>query len=367
MDMESLEGIAVRAIDVGYGNVKLTLSHTDAFGPIVCDIFPSRSPVASDKGLAAGLLLGRDTAIININGTDYEVGKGVAKAQGTNNVSEVLDKDFCLSDAYMARLRGAFHYMLGKDKHGTPHLAKNNIGMLVVGLPVSTFRSISIRAKLREKLLGEHLIDEGRSVVIEHVVVMPQPMGAFFEYAFENSMFDKMKDQTNLVIDPGYFTFDWLLSSGITPIDGRSDSVNRGMSAVMRAIVEVMKKKEEWEAQTDMLIRMLDDHFREGKPFIVYGEEVDVSQYIHAGRGIINEAVAALANNVGDGADVQNIILTGGGAKLYLDAVQEKFPRHKILVMESPVYSNVRGFQLAGERQVLGMLRKQRKDAMAVA
>ena len=366
LNKDFLGGMSVRSADVGYGNVKYTLSHLDAFGPIVCDIFPSRSPVAGDKGLSAGFAQKRDTTIIHINGINYEVGKGVAQAQGTNDLSSVLDNDFCMSDAYMARFRGALHYMLGQDKKsGQPYLQNNHINLFMAGLPVSNFCNVELRDGLRDKLTGKHELSDGRTVTLEKVVIIPQPMGAFFEYAFEHSMFDVMKKQNNLIIDPGFYTFDWLLSTGLIINEARSNSVNRGMSAVMAAMVEAIKKKKGWKTPSEVLFRLLDDHYREGEPFFAHGENHDANEFVPAGRTIINEAVAAMVNSVGDGADIHNIVLAGGGAKLYLSAIQEKFPHHKILVMENPVYSNVRGFQLAGERQIIGQLRRERKEVMA--
>lgn len=364
---EALQGHVVRAIDVGYGNVKFTFNHVDAFSTIECDIFPSRSPVAGDKSLSAGLIQGRDTVTVKVNGTDYEVGRGVAKAQGAFDKSAVLDKGFCLSDAYLARLRGALYYMMGSvKKPEVKYFDSNTISLLVVGLPVSTFRNKELPAKLKAKLTGTHDLPDGRTVAVNNVQVMPQPLGAFFEYAFEKSMLETMSAQRNLIIDPGFFTFDWLMSDGLAIVDQRSDSVSRGMSAVIKAIVEAAKKKFGWNAETSMLMRLLDEHFREGKPFNVYGKDVDVTEFLGAGKVVINEAVSALANNVGDGADIHNIILAGGGAALYQPAIQEKFPRHTIQVMNDPVYSNVRGFQLSGEQRVIQRLRKEKQEANRV-
>ena len=370
MDSNFLDGQNVRAIDLGYGNVKYTLAHPDSFGPIKCDIFPSRSPTASDSGLAAGLAQKRNTAIIKIRGVEYEVGRDVAQAQGTFDTSAVLDNDFCLSDAYLARMRGAFHYMLNEKDAKThkKHMHNNRIDLLVVGLPVSNFRNVELRSKLRDRMIGKHELSNGQEIEVDKVIVMPQPMGSFFEHAFDNSMFDTMQKQNNLVIDPGFFTFDWLMSAGLMPNDTRSDSVSRGMSAVLKSIAEAMKKKHpHWKTDVSMIVRLMDDHLRDGVPLIIFQQEHKLEDYIDAGRPIINEAVAALSNNVGDGADIHNILVSGGGAKLYLDAVQEKFPNHKLLVMENPVYSNVRGFQLAGERHLLNSLRKQRKEALNAA
>lgn len=364
--LESLGGNVVRAVDLGYGNVKFTLQHLDAFGPISCELFPSRSPAAGERGLTAGVVKGRDTVVIKVGNDEYEVGRGVAMAQGTFDESAILDKTFCLSDAYMARMRGALYYMMGSDK-GTKYFDGDKIGMLVVGLPVSTYQQADLRTKLRNRLVGKHELPSGKSVNVERVLVMPQPLGAFFEYAMENGMLDKMKHQNNLIIDPGFFTFDWLLCSGLVPMDQRSGSVMRGMSAVTKSIAEAANKKEGWEADTGMLARILDDHFRDGKPFNVYSKDYNVADYMSAGRPIINEAVASLVNSVGDGVDIQNIILAGGGAMIYRDAIAEKFPRHNIIVTKSPVFSNVRGFQLAGEHQVILKLRSDKQERTATA
>jgi len=365
--MNALNKEVVRAVDLGYGNVKFTISHDDAFGKVECDLFPSRSPLAGDKGLTAGLVQSRDTVVVNVHGTEYEVGHGVAKAQGTFDQTSVLDKNFCLSDAYLARLRGALYYMMGSAKSGKKYFEGNKISMLMVGLPVATYRNEELRNKLKVILTGTHELPDNRTVKVERVMVMPQPLGAFFEYAFEKGMFDQMKEQTNLIIDPGFFTFDWLLTSGLTPIDARSDSVNRGMSAVIKAMVEAANKKEDWEADIGMIARILDEHYRDGKPFIVFNKEYNPNDYMSAGSAVVNEAVAALANSVGDGADIQNIILAGGGAMLFRDAIAKKFHRHQILVMDSPVYSNVRGFQLAGEQQMIRRIRQERLNAKVTA
>lgn len=367
LNNDHLKGAVVRAIDVGYGNVKYVCQHKDAFGIVECDIFPSRSPIAGDKGLSAGFLKGRDTVVIEVNGKSYEVGKGVAMAQGTFDVNSVLDKNFSLSDEHLARLRGALYYMMGSDKNGTKYFNGNHVDYLMVGLPVANYRFKELRANLRNLLVGQHLLPDGRSVVVDSVWVSPQPLGAFFEYSLENDMFDTMSHQSNLIIDPGYFTFDWLFCEGLIPNDTRSDSVNRGVSAVIRKIAEFANEKEDWGADVGMLTRMLDDHFRDGRPFVVYGKEYDVANYLSAGQSVINEAVAQLVNSVGDGADIHNIILAGGGASLYRDAIQAKYHRHQVLIMNSPVYSNVRGFQLAAEQKVINKLRNARLDERVTA
>jgi len=356
-----LGGVVVRAIDLGYGNVKLTTQHKLMRGKIDCEQFPSSSPVAGEKILAAGVVKSRDTVVVRVNGMDYEVGRDVALAEKTFT-SSILDKDFCLSDAYLARLLGALYYMMGSEKGGDKFFPGNTIGLLAVGLPVSGFQRQSLQLELKKRLTGKHSLPQGRDVEIKNVLVLPQPLGALFEFAFENDMMEKMSVQNTLIIDIGFFTFDWLMSAGLKTMDQRSGSVNFGMSAVILAIAEAAKKKNNWSTEIGQLVRILEDHFRHGKAFNVYGKDYDVSDYAAAARPIINEAVASLTSSVGDGVDIQNIILTGGGASLYQAAITDKFQNHSIKVMKDPVFSNVRGFQLAGEHQVIAHLRKTKKN-----
>lgn len=361
---EALCGKVVRAVDLGYGNVKYSLKHDDAFRDVDCDLFPSRSILAGDKSLENEMSQSYDTVIINVNGTNYEVGKDIAKAQATNDESTILDMQFCMTDAYLARFRGALYYMNGIDhsRKGAKYLPDSRIDSMIVGLPVSTAKNNDIRTKLASRLSGLHPLPDGRSVEIGDITVLPQPVGALFEYAFEEGIFNTLKDQRSLVIDIGFNTFDWLVTDGLLPNYKRSDSVNRGMSAVIKAIAEEAKKKEDWLTPTGMLMRILDDYFRLGKPFIVFNKEYDVQNYMSSTKPIINEAVSQLVNNVGDGADIQNIVLAGGGASVYYHAIKDRYPRHTISIRNRPVFSNVRGYQLFGEQKLLKQIRTARKE-----
>lgn len=80
-------------------------------------------------------------------------------------------------------------------------------------------------------------------------------------------------------------------------------------------------------------------------------QTIDLAQHWPGAQPRIREAVNAIANSVGEAMDVENIILVGGGANLFQSALQERFPTARVVVTPEPVFANVRGFQLAGERQ----------------
>jgi plasmid segregation protein ParM len=80
----------------------------------------------------------------------------------------------------------------------------------------------------------------------------------------------------------------------------------------------------------------------------LFGQNVEVTPYLHAADPVMEAAVNQLCNGVGDGAEIDNVVVVGGGARLYLREIERRFPRHQVQVTSDPVFANVRGFQIAG-------------------
>jgi plasmid segregation protein ParM len=325
----------VAAIDVGFGNTKWKCMGKQG-------VFPSLAPNAtSNVDLGAGIGQRRDTVVIEVNKNLYEVGKDSELAQDAS-FGRYLDNEYANSDPYLALLRGALYYM------GVPE-----IDVLVVGLPINTFEKN--KESLRQRAVGDHKLpnpkagqpgqSETITVTVKSATVLPQPMGAYFDFAISTNQYGRMKEQTNLIIDPGFYTLDWLLCSGNTPNAARSGAHSGGMSAVLAAIGEGVSAKLETPITNLMPI---DRALRTGKPPRFHGKEEPLDQFMPAAKAKIRQFVAVMANKVGSGVDIDNVILAGGGAQVFLEAIQEKLPRHEIVVLEEPIYANVRGFYLAG-------------------
>ena len=170
-----IKGKIVRALDVGYGNVKFVRRHDSMEESVVCDMFPSRAPAATDGTIGEGTLKRRETVIVKVNDAYYEVGHDVSLAQGANDISSILDEKFVRGDGYMARALGALHYMF-------VHLEQDYIDMLVVGLPVKTIKEN--KQFLIDKLVGKHTIPGGRKVEVKDVRVFEQSLGAFYNFMY---------------------------------------------------------------------------------------------------------------------------------------------------------------------------------------
>jgi plasmid segregation protein ParM len=334
------ESPVVRAVDVGYGNTKYVLSHQEG-KDVVCRLFPSIAPqAAATKDLAAGVFSRRNTATVEVNGMRYEVGKDAELAQDTS-YGRILDAEYSMSDAYMALLLGALYYM-----------RQPRIDMLVLGLPVHLHDQLA--TKLRNRVVGAHVIpsphDESQSQVMRVEVatahVIPQPIGAFLDHSIRSMAYNRMKNEMNLLVDPGYYTLDWVVARGVKMVNARSGAHPGSMSAVLRAIGDAISPAL-GSPITDY--SEIDNAIREDRNPYFFGHEfTDFPKYLAVGRKKARQFVQVLVSKVGHGIDIQNIILAGGGAAFFRGVIEEKFPRHNIQIAGEPVYANVRGFQLAG-------------------
>lgn len=322
--------ITVRSIDVGFGDVKHVVDHRDG-EPIECGSFPSMVARPAIQDLSGGSISARDTVVVTVKDTPYEVGPDVHLALGTHT-ARIVHKNFTAQPEYLALLRGALHYM------ATPQ-----IDLLVVGLPVSDLATKT--ALIKNRLQGRHPTVGAESVNVGKVLVLAQPVGGLIDFSLSRGDYGQLRDSMNLVVDPGFFTFDWVLARGIQPIPARSGSYPGGVHAVLRLLAQVLSE----ELRVDLSdYTQLNQGLRSG--FLrLFGREFPLADYLPAVQPVIEEAINALVNSVGPGYDIDHIVLVGGGASLFRSAIERRFPSHRVRVSDDSVYANVRGFQLAGE------------------
>jgi plasmid segregation protein ParM len=323
----------VRAVDLGFGNAKFVVSHPPG-GEVQCLSFPSAAPLAAISEVNGVMLDAPNTVTVSVDGKRYEVGPGVGVARdGCDH--RILHNGYLRTPEYLALMRGIFHYM-----------RLPVIDRLVVGLPLG---HVMTRARELEKLLiGNHPTVGGGEVYVRAVNCLAQPVGGFLSYAYAPGTSPILRKQINLVIDVGFVTLDWLLCEGLRPIPQRSGHVEGGVSALLRRIaVRISEKHDVQFGDLQALDRALATGY-----LTLFGAAVPIAEYIPDARPVLDKALAALANSVGDGSDIHNIVVVGGGARLFLAAIQARFPKHPVVVVPDPLFANVRGFQLAGEYQM---------------
>lgn len=331
----------IRAIDVGYGNTKYIRDRVVNSNDIHCDVFPSLAPKTSSQSIATadGLMQRRRTVRVLVNEAEYEVGPDASKAQNGIEAGRVLKDDYCLTDTHRALLYGAIRAM------DVPR-----IDVLVLGLPMSTWNRY--RGDLVKAMTGTHRIHSDLEVEVRKCLVVPQPLGGFYSHSLSENTLNRMKDEINLIIDPGFYTLDFLLASGVTPLDARSNAINNGGAAEMlKAVMEQIALDFDTTVANIGSVERIDNSLREGRSVRVFGRDSHRSadEYLFIARRRAIDPVNQMMNHIGSIGDIDNIILVGGGVHIFKELIQEQFP-HTIQVARDPIFSNVRGFQMIGEK-----------------
>mgnify|MGYP000895115006 CR=1 FL=1 len=325
----------VRAIDVGYGNTKYIKS-IDKKGNMELGIFPSIAPRATANGIGSSFLDQRDTKIIDINGIPYEVGPD-SKDLKRDDDTRVLHDKYIYSEQYKAILLGALSYM-----------NEPVIDLLVMGLPVT---GMKYAEDLKKAFTGIQELDENKTVDIKKVEVLAQPLGALFDYAFAvDGRFEEMKNETNLVIDPGFLTFDFLVTKGTRIIETRSDASPGGMSKVLKSMANSISRKMDISYHD---LESIDEGLQKDDRMIkIFGKPVDLNPFVIETLPVLDDAVTFMKNIVGDGMDIDNIILAGGGAHVWKKRIMNQYPNHNLILLDNSVFSVVRGFQKVAEKMI---------------
>ncbi|GBG14336.1 plasmid segregation protein ParM [Novimethylophilus kurashikiensis] len=325
------QDLVVRALDLGSGFVKLSKKTENGLEFMS---FPSLAPRHTGRDLSMSLLGKRDTVVVTVEGTQYEVGPDSGDLD-TNDATRNLNDQYIYTDQYKACFYGALHYM-----------GESTIDLLVVGLPLTTLHRA---ADLKAMMEGTHVINEDETVTVKQALVLAQPMGGLhYCLSLEDTVpeFEFLRDETNLIIDPGYLTFDFLVTNGEKINDPRSSAHPGGVSKVLRAIAESISNK--FGMKYDNLTAI--DRAIERRRIKISGQVEDMLEHIRNARAAIEGSVNYLRNIAGDGSDIDNIILMGGGEKIFSKTILNYYKDHKIYVLPDAQLANVKGFQAAGEK-----------------
>jgi len=334
----------IGSIDVGFGYTKYTSFDDDKIG---YKSFPSIAPRASkidDSDLS--FINERDTIIVKIDGTDYEVGPDSLLLE-TSDSTRTLNDQYIHTAQYKALTYGALAYM-----------KKPVLDLLVVGLPVSNYASH--HEALKKSLLGKHVINDNFTCEIKSVLVVYQPLGGL-KYCMslsKTTLADAdLSSSMNLIIDPGFLTVDFLLANGSKIIEKKSDAHPGGVSRILNAIAESISKKINKKYENYNAI----DKALKKRKLKISGKEESLDEHIKNTKSVIESPIIYMKNIIGDGSDVDNIILLGGGAMIFEKTLKEHFEGREIIVIEDPSFANVKGYQILGEENYERIIKEQNK------
>lgn len=321
----------VRAIDLGWGYTKL--SRKGSTGEIEYMAFPSLAPRASQLDMSSSFLGQRDTHVVTVDGVEYEVGVDSGNLD-TSDASRSLNNSYIFTEQYKAVFLGALAY-----------IDEEVIDVLVVGLPLSGMNQAN---KLKAMMEGTHRINANKSVTVKSALVVPQPLGGLrycLTLSQAGSPFEFMSEENNLIIDPGFLTFDYLFAHGSMVVENRSGAHPGGVSKVLLALAQSISRKHGITYENLMAI----DRGLRRRRIKINGADEDLTEHIKNTKDVLEASVNAMKNRVGDGSDIDNIILLGGGSALFRKTIEGFFPKHTLISLEDAQLANVKGFQNAGE------------------
>ncbi|WP_284155519.1 ParM/StbA family protein [Sulfuricystis multivorans] len=183
----------ILGIDIGYSNLKLAYglkgespkTHLRPAGAAPADRFGSRFDGKAHD----------DFLHVMVDGQEFIAGVSPDRAEMW---SRSLHADYPSSASYKA----LFHAGLLLSE-------MDRIDMLVTGLPVSQYLDEARKQAVAEQMQGTHQVTAKRTVTVEKVRVIPQPVGGLLDYISQEDA--DIEDARVLVIDPGFFSVDWVV------------------------------------------------------------------------------------------------------------------------------------------------------------
>lgn len=346
----------VRAIDVGFGLVKLTVGDGDGVAIVN---FPSMAIPADASAVRALGTRRRDTFDVPVNGALYEVGRDVGLAQAGGSFGRDVTDEFYRGTIYEALTRGALRYMV--------EAGDTRIDVLVLGLPVNQYNDAKRRDYLQQRYHGDIDVGDGKTVAVAKVVVQAQPMGG---YAALDEHLDGLNaeiratggaleplesgevldDLSVLMVDPGEHTLDWLLiqQGSINPRASGAAS-DAGRHRVVRAVQESLAT-EIGRPLGPAVMPRINEALRKHQPVKLSGVAHDLKGFEPVIQSVVEDSINRMVDGLRDAHEIIDlIVLVGGHPERYRDVLKKRFPAIPVFLMPESMAANVRGFQMIGE------------------
>lgn len=346
----------VRAIDVGFGLVKLTVRKGRGVDVIN---FPSMAIPADASAVRTLGTRRRDTFDVPVNEALYEVGRDVGLAQAGGSFGRDVTDEFYRGAIYEALTKGALRYMLeGGD---------SVVDVLVLGLPVNQYNDAKRRDYLRSHYEGEIPVGDGKKITVRKVIVQAQPMGGYAALDDHLEALNEVIGKTPgalkplpggealdelsvLMVDPGEHTLDWLLIQQGT-INPRASGAasDAGRHRVVRAVLDSLVA-EVGRPLGPAVMPRINDALRAHAPVKLSGVAHDLQHFEPVIMTVIEDCINRMVDGLRDAHEIIDlIVLVGGHPERYRDVLAKRFPAIPVFIMPEPMSANVRGFQMIGE------------------
>lgn len=329
----------VVGLDIGYGNVKMSYGYAgknsqELSKKLTTKVFPATFQKFSATESPFYQVKGKEK-FVSFNGNNYLVFASDSAKLPTFANDRCLDNFYPKTDQYMVLFLGSLL-----------EIGKKEIDLLVIGLPVNQANNPEKVEYVKERLTGTFKLNQkGTSVTVKRVEVIRQPIGAFF-----NSMANGLgkMDQSTLFCDIGFYSTDWVLMLSRSIQTQASGST---ANAVSNIIEDVAFKVGMTYGNTISSTRF-EDAIREGKHKIESAKhgEIDFEETFKSStEQVVSTVLRQIKGRVRSFMEnIDNIIVVGGGAAYFEDAIKEYFPEQRVICVNDSVTANASGFYWYG-------------------
>jgi len=315
----------VLGMDIGYSNLKLVFGDE---GNKKSMIYPVGVVLEQDF-ITLDEKPGKDTLRVLVDDEAYIVGHPTEQMHA--GWERTLSPNYSSTKEYKAM----FHASLLAS-------CQTVIDTLVTGLPVNQFSNEAVRNELVEMLKGKHQVTDSRAVTVKEVVVLPQPMGGYMTAVLESDDED-FENMQVLVIDPGFFSYDWTVIKNGAVSRGAIGTSMEAVSSLFETAQKIIFKQHGGRVS----IESLESAIRNGKETVfLLGEKVLLAPILkEAAKRTGNVAMNAVVKSIRKlTQDIDAILLVGGGSDLFKESIEAAFPGRTIVNVKDSVLANANGF-----------------------
>lgn len=324
----------IAGVDIGYGGLKIVAG--PASGQTVDEfLLPAgAAPLTS--------MPRRSDASADLKGGESVLLDGVEWAGGVDQV-HIQNRSRMTHDDYPRTPEYRALYLTSLAR-----IRERKVDALVTGLPVSQFYASTgkeLALHVRQLMTGKHTVNADVQVDVGYVMVVPQPLGTYFGLASEKQYEElATEDQLRtLVIDPGFFSVDWVVMTGKSVQHQYSGTSKNATSMILEAAAKNLTEKHQREISRDQL----DASLRRNKLTISagFGNSIDITTALtEASKQVVDVMVGELKTSLRTAGPIDLVILTGGGSKLYDEGIRQAYGNTTILSPSDVVLGNARGY-----------------------
>lgn len=273
-------------IDIGYGNVKVSRGDSSFCFPSIVGNYRENISIGFEYSALECVEVDNETFLV-----------GESALRHSTRHFTTLSRDWIETIHYKALL-----------KHALARSGVTGEAVITTGLPVD-FRAD------KEQLTAIVMQVAEQADVNARVYVLPQPVGAFFSLLFDDrgSVLDHRLASSRVgILDIGFFTTDLLTIDSMNVVEGQLASFKNGVSTALEIMRQDLADK--YKLQLD--IRRVEEAVRRGK-VAIFGEDQDITSISAKRLGELEAEIQAQTQTIwGNAADLDRVILTGGGAAM---------------------------------------------------